>query len=90
VTGLFLNDRLERVDQRFRKAAGTLGRFKQAEGKKAVDALAVPSHHEGPFRIAAHAVFRLGRQRNAISGDEIGEHVLVATLLEGIEFDRLA
>src|SRR6266403_14310 len=89
-TDFFLHDRLERVDQRLGKESGTLGRFEQTEGKEAVDALAVPGHHEGPFRVAPQNVFRLRRKGDAIGRDEIGEHMFVAALLEGVELDRFA
>ena len=90
VTGFLLDDGLERVDERLRKECGALGRFEQAEGEEAIDALAVTGHHEGPFRVALHHVVRLGRERDAVGRDEIGEHVFVAALLEGVELDRCA
>ena len=50
----FVDDRFESLDQFRGKESGTLGGFEQPEREKAVDALAVACHHEGPFRIAAH------------------------------------
>src|SRR5882757_1401004 len=88
VTGFLLDDGLERVDERVRKESGALGRFEQAEGEEAVDALAIAGHHEGPFRVALYDVLRLGRKRDAVGRDQIGEHVFVAALLEGVELDR--
>ena len=73
----FLYDRLERVDQFLRKETGTLGRFKQTKGEKAVDTLAVSGHHEGPFRIALHFVVRLGRQRDAVRRTRLDSTCLV-------------
>jgi len=65
-------------------------RAEQAEGEEAVDALAVAGEHEGPFGVARREVLRLGRQLDSIGCDHVGEHALVAALLEGVELDRLA
>src|SRR2546429_129865 len=90
VPGFLLDDRLEALDQRLGKEAGASRRLEQAEGEETVDALAVAGLHEGPFRIARRQVLRLGRERDTIGRDEMGEHGLVAAFLEGVELDRLA
>src|SRR5579871_316425 len=89
VTALFADNRLERVDQRFREKSRLARGFEQPKGKEAVDAFAVAGHQERPFRIARPRVGRFGSERDAIGGNQIREHVAMTPLLETIELDRL-
>src|SRR2546430_15785408 len=86
VTGFLLDDGLERVDERVRKESGALGRFEQAEGKEAVDALAIAGHHEGPLRVALYDVLRLGRDWRGVGRAPDGEEASAAGLFAGAVF----
>src|SRR5262245_22845366 len=90
VAAFLLHHGLEGVDQLGRERAGGLRGREQAESEEAVDALAVAGDHEGPFGIPGTRVGGLRRERDAVGLDEIREHVMVAALLEAVEFDRLA
>src|SRR5882757_11254621 len=90
VAGFFLNDRLEGVDQGGGKESGTLRGLEQSKSKETVDAFTVAGDHECPLRVSLHDILRLWCQRDAIRGDEIGEHQFVAALLKGVELNGFA
>ena len=87
VPAFLLHHRLEGIDESRRKKSRAFGQREQTEGKEAVDAFAETGHHEGPFRIARAAVFRLRRQADPVRLDEIGKNFLVPPFLEAVELD---
>src|SRR5437016_1514009 len=87
VPTLLLHHRLDRFDQLGRKKSRTAGDLKQTEGEKAVDAFAIASHHESPFRIAPFHILWFLRQRYAVHLLELSRHVLMADFLKCIHSD---
>ncbi|MNS60132.1 hypothetical protein D3C72_931130 [compost metagenome] len=90
MAAFFLDHGLKCLDQLGREEAGILGRGKQPERGKAVDALAVAGHQPAPFGVGGRQVLGFRCQRDAIRLHQLGQHHLVARLLVGIHLQRAA
>src|SRR5579864_3171690 len=90
VPAFFLDHGLKRVDEGFREKSRALCGLEQSKGEKAIDALAVAGDHEGPFWILRPWIGWLGRQLDAVSLDEIRQHIAMAAFFKAGELNGLA
>src|SRR5579872_949603 len=90
VSGLFLDDRLERVDEFDGEEAGAPGKLEQAEGEEAVDTLTEAGDEVGPLRVLRFQVRGFRLEPDAVGRDELCEDVLVAALFPAVLPDGLA